>query len=156
MMPFSRQLEIIRRRRRDACISLPCRRSLFCRDSSCAAWCHDVLYFAYRMPIPRSTQQHFRNANVTSFLLRRPTTATFAPEIDFVLPANRYTFYALRLVCRFRPFHVPSGISCARLSRRWTSGCNISFVSQSVVKYAFSDDPLFAIEFEMEISNFFF
>lgn len=34
------------------------------------AWCHDVLYFAYRrrMPISRSTQQqHFRNANAMVF-----------------------------------------------------------------------------------------
>lgn len=57
-----------------------------------AAWCHGVLYFAYRrrMPIPRSTQQHFRNANATVFYdsqwqrsATTKTTTTFAPQIDF-------------------------------------------------------------------------
>jgi len=68
------------------------------------------------MPIPRSTQQHFRNANATVFY--QPVTTISDNEDDDDLrpgdrlctPANRYTFYALRLVCRFRSFRVTRSI----------------------------------------------
>lgn len=112
---------IIRHRRRDGCISLPLVRSVTPREW---AWCHGVLYFAYRrrMPIPRSTQQHFRNANATVFYGRPVTTVSdneddedddLRPGDRLCTPANRYTFYALRLVCCFRSSFASLGVSWA-------------------------------------------
>jgi len=110
---------IIRLRRRDDCISLLVLSLLAVHR---VAWCHGVLYFAYRrrMPIPRSTQQHFRNANATVFY--QPVTTVSDNEDDdddlrpgdrLCTPANRYTFYALRLVCRFRSFRIARSIMWA-------------------------------------------
>lgn len=68
-----------------------------------------------------STQQHFRNANATVFYDQPVTTVSDNEDNDnddlrpgdrLCTPANRYTFYALRLVCRFRSFRVARSIMC--------------------------------------------
>lgn len=83
------------------------------------------IVFRLSAPIPRSTQQHFRNANAVVFYAQPVTTVSDNEDDDddddlrpgdrLCTPANRYTFYALRLVCRFRSFRVARSIMWACL-----------------------------------------
>jgi len=90
-----------RSRRRDDCISLPL--VVVVRPPSPSRFSVEerrdvtsVLYFAYRRRNADSSfnPTAFQECECHGFL--RPRGITFALEIDFVVPVNRYTVYALR------------------------------------------------------------
>lgn len=143
-------------RRRDDCISLPFAvRTVAPRGSprqrDVTAYCISLI--GARMPIPRSAQQHFRNANATGFL-RLPvtqrsakTTTTFAPQIDFAprlidIPSTRYASSVVSV--RFFSPERRSDVSCELvfplLNFRWKL-CSFANPGSSV-RIEFSIVPL--------------
>lgn len=82
-----------------------------------AAWCHGVLYFAYRRPDADSSfsPAAFQECECHRFSTAVTTVSEddddLRPADRLCTPANRYTFYALRLVCRFRSFFFPERCS---------------------------------------------
>jgi len=119
---FSRERERARgdrSRRRDDCISLP----LVVLPPSTSRFSVEerrdvtsVLYFAYRRRNADSSfnPAAFQECECRAFL--RPTGITFALEIDFVVPVNRYTVYALRLSRLSFPLRPSARVVSCRLT----------------------------------------
>jgi len=119
-----------RSRRRDDCISLP----LVVVPPSPLRFSVEerrdvtiVLYFAYRR---RNADSSF---NLTAFQecechgFLRPRGITFALEIDFVIPVNRYTVYALRPSRLSFPLCPSARVVSCRLTTELLSSSSPSF-----------------------------